>query len=59
MNKILTFYCGFCKNPIAMTRKGLRLHLREHIRNNLFNGGLRNQPDCRKDKVKQEWVIIK
>ena len=43
-NEIMKFYCGFCKDKIARTRKGFRDHLHYHIRNNFFNdNGVKNE----------------
>ena len=36
---ILKFYCKFCNDGIARTRKGIRKHLGdEHLRNEYFGG---------------------
>ncbi len=51
---IKKFYCGFCKDEFARSRKGLRNHIRGHIRNNFAN--VSHKPSER--LVKQSWWIV-
>lgn len=44
MSEIIIFKCGFCKDGIGRTRKGLRDHLGEnHLRNEFFNTGTKKE----------------
>lgn len=52
--KIKKFKCGICNDGIARSRKGLRDHLKKHIRNKFANAGY-------EDKIgytKQKWWIV-
>lgn len=50
---VMCFYCDFCKDKIARTRKGLRLHLKTHVRNQLMNTKPMKEGDFK--SVKQNW----
>lgn len=51
--KIIKFYCGYCKDKLARTRKDMRKHLKErHKRNELFGTKSReNTLGLRDDRV--------
>ena len=48
-----SFSCGLCNDGIKRTRKGLRNHLREHVRNKFTNEGYKKGVGY----IKQKWWI--
>lgn len=55
MNEILKFYCKFCNDGIARTRKGIRKHLKEnHLRNNFFGEKDRKDNSAKLARVRIE-----
>ena len=46
------FKCGFCKDENIRSRNTYRKHLKEHVRNKLFN-----TLDVDKRLIRQNWVI--
>lgn len=57
----MRFRCGLCNDMIWRTRKGLRIHLKDHIRNNFANSSLEKKSQDRhspRNKIKQKWWIV-
>jgi hypothetical protein len=57
--KIKRFRCGICNDMIWRTRKGLRDHLRTHIRNQFANSTIKkeSQRHTLKPSQRQNWWI--
>lgn len=56
--KIKVFSCGFCHNYDG-TRRGLRNHLKDHVRNQFANSSTKGVADANKNKTPQKWWITK
>lgn len=54
MSKIFKFYCKMCKDKTARTRKGIRKHLRDHLRNEFFGPKDRKDDSTKLARIKTE-----